>query len=283
MPLIKAKIRLGYPPDFLPAFLLYNILEEKMKTEGITFTPACLDPSALEKRLLKGELEAGNISLISLFNVANKFAVIPFGVSAVKNTGPVLAALTDMYPKQLEGATLGLSNPASTAAFLSRLFLPPVKEEVLPAAKLVQAVKDSSVRAGLFEGQARWFYEDLGLKKVADLGEWFYEKTRLPLPENVWVIRKDLGRDVMRKVTRLLRDSLEASVRCGEEALAFAGKFAIINDAGVARLKNILQEIDPESLQMISKHTKDAIDILQKNFLKVGAITDMKKIEYVDM
>lgn len=282
MPLVKAKIRIGYPQDFLAAYLIYGVLKERIDPEGISFSPACLSFEALERRLLKGELEAGMICLNSFFKMADRFAIIPFGVPAVKNEGPVLASLEDKYPKDLAGKRVLVPGSGETASMLCKLFLPPFTEEVQPTDKALEALKANAADAILLSGSARWFAKDWGLKTVADLGAWFCEKTRLGLPESVWVIRKDLGRDVMRKVTRLLRDSLMLAFKKeSAEAVSFAAGFA----PGVTpeRVQEIIRELDIESMEIISRHTKDAIVILQNNFHEANLLKDVKKIEYVDM
>jgi len=137
------------------------------------------------------------------------------------------------------------------------------------------------VDAGLIIHEGQLTYRELGYQKVADLGEWFYEMTKLPLPLGVDVIRKNLGGDVMRKVTKLLKNSIEYGLKHREEALEYALKF------GRGIEKNTADEfvgmyVNDYTVDM-GRKGKEGLLALQRAALDFGILKEMKKIEFVEM
>jgi 1,4-dihydroxy-6-naphthoate synthase len=96
----------------------------------------------------------------------------------------------------------------------------------MPFDKIQEAVRDGAVEAGLLIHEGQLTYGDDGLQKVVDLGEWWFERTGgLPLPLGGNVIRRDLGRDAIREVSRLLHDSIAYALSHREQAVRYAQEF----------------------------------------------------------
>jgi 1,4-dihydroxy-6-naphthoate synthase len=114
-----------------------------------------------------------------------------------------------------------------TSAFLAlRLYNQKFEYTVVPFDKIIDAVQKGKADAGLLIHEGQLFYKQLGLNKVLDLGEWWFEKTGLPLPMGGNAIRRDLGEDLMRKVSKHLHKSIKYSLDNREDALAYAMQFA---------------------------------------------------------
>jgi 1,4-dihydroxy-6-naphthoate synthase len=96
----------------------------------------------------------------------------------------------------------------------------------VPFDEIIDYVKAGKADAGLLIHEGQLFYNQLGLHKVLDLGEWWYEKTELPLPMGGNVIRRDLGKELMEQVSKHLHRSIEYSMENREDALAYAMQFA---------------------------------------------------------
>src|SRR4029453_8051910 len=103
-----------------------------------------------------------------------------------------------------------------TSAFLAlRIFNQEFNYEVVPFDKIIDAVQSGMCDAGLLIHEGQLFYESMGLHKVVDLGEWWHERTGLPLPMGGNPIRRDLGTKLTQKVSNLLRDSIRYSLDHG--------------------------------------------------------------------
>ena len=281
MPLVKAKIRVGHSPDPDDAFMFYAIAHGKIKTDGITFSHVIEDIESLNKRAFASELEVTALSAFAFFQVAGKYALMPCGASVGNNYGPILVAKNPVYAKELKGKKIAVPGLHTTAYLALRLFLDDFKEVVVGFDKILEAVESGRVDAGLIIHEGQLTYKKLGFNKVADLGEWFYEMTKLPLPLGVDAIRKNLGRDVMRKVTRLLKDSIEYGLKNREEALKYAMKFGRGIETGTAD-EFVGMYVNGHTVEM-GRKVKEGLMTLQRAAIDSGLLKDAAKIEFVDM
>ncbi len=281
MPLVKAKIRVGHSPDPDDAFMFYAIAHDKIPTAGIKFSHVIEDIESLNRRAMKAELEVTAVSAFTFFQITDKYALMPCGASIGDNYGPVLVSTKSIYPKELAGKKIAVPGLNTTAYLALRLFLPDFKAVVTPFDKILEAVQKGEVDAGLIIHEGQLTYEKLGFKKVADLGEWFYEMTRLPLPLGVDVIRKNLGKDVMRKVTKLLKDSIEYGLKHRPEALEYAMKFGRGIETETAD-EFVGMYVNDTTVNM-GKKGRDGLVTLQKAAFDSGLVKKIAKIEFVDM
>ncbi len=281
MALIKAKIRVGHSPDPDDAFMFYAIAHQKIKTDGITFSHVIEDIESLNRRAFKAELEVTAVSAFAFFQIADRYALMPCGASIGDNYGPVLVAKRSMYAKELEGKKIAVPGLHTTAYLALRLFLPKFKEVVVPFDQILSSVERGDVDAGLIIHEGQLTYEKLGFKKVADLGEWFHEMTRLPLPLGVDVIRKNLGKDVLRKVTKLLKNSIEYGLENREEALRYALKFGRGIEENTAD-QFVSMYVNNYTVDM-GRKGKDGLLTLQRAAIDAGLVKNASKIEWVQM
>ena len=281
MSLIKAKIRVGHSPDPDDAFMFYAIAHDKIKTDGITFSHVIEDIESLNKRAFRSELEVTAVSAFAFFQIAGKYALMPCGASIGHNYGPILVAAKSLYSKDLEDKKIAVPGLNTTAYLALRLFLPRFKEIVMPFDKILDAVKNGEVDAGLIIHEGQLTYEKLGFKKVADLGEWFYEMTKLPLPLGVDVIRKNLGRDVMRKVTKLLKTSIEYGLKNRKDALQYAMKFGRGIPTETAD-QFVGMYVNDYTVDM-GRKGKEGLLALQRAAIDYGILKKPAKIEFVEM
>lgn len=281
MPLIKAKIRVGHSPDPDDAFMFYAIAHDKIETGGITFSHVIEDIETLNKRAFKAELEVTAVSASAFFQVADKYALMPCGASIGDNYGPILVAKKSIYSKELAGKRIAVPGLHTTAYLTLKLFLPDFKEVVVPFDKILETVEKGDVDAGLIIHEGQLTYQKLGFHKVADLGEWFYEMTKLPLPLGVDVVRKNLGRDVVRKVTKLLKNSIEYGLKNRADALKYAMKFGRGIPTDVAD-EFVGMYVNDYTVDM-GRKGKEGLLFLQKAAEDHGILKKTHKIEFVDM
>ena len=281
MPLIKAKIRVGHSPDPDDAFMFYAIAHDKIKTDGITFSHVIEDIETLNKRAFKAELEVTAVSAFTFFQIADRYAIMPCGASVGENYGPILISKKPLYAKELTGKKIAVPGLNTTAYLALRIFLPEFSEVVIPFDKILAAVESGEVDAGLIIHEGQLTYKKLGFHKVADLGEWFYEMTKLPLPLGVDVIRKNLGRDVMRKVTKILRTSIEYGLKNREEALLYAMKFG--RGIETATADEFVGMYVNDATVDLGRKGKEGLMLLQQAAVERGLLKNSMKLEFVEM
>ena len=236
-------IRVGHSPDADDAFMFYGIKYGKVKTHGMKLVDVIEEIESLNQRALKSELEVTAMSLHAYAYAAKNYDIMTCGVSMGDGYGPIVVAKKTLTPSPLplkgrgqgEGYSIAVPGRLTTAYLLLKLWNNNWKEiQFLPFDQIIPAVKKGSVDAGLIihEGQIR--FEEFGLKKLIDLGEWWQKKTKLPIPLGIDAVRKDLGRPLGKKLTRILRDSIQYALDHRKPAIQYALKYGRGMKAGIA-------------------------------------------------
>ncbi|HYP27518.1 MAG TPA: MqnA/MqnD/SBP family protein [Blastocatellia bacterium] len=205
----KREITLGHSPDPDDAFMFYALASDKMDTEGLDFRHVIEDIETLNRRAMNAELDVTAISIHAYAYVLDQYALLTSGASMGDNYGPLVIAREPMSVEQLSGVTIAIPGEMTTAYLALRLRLGDPKTVVIPFDRIMDAVERGDVEAGLLIHEGQLTYRARGFHKVVDLGEWWKEETGLPLPLGGNAIRKSLGPEMIEKVSRLLRESIE--------------------------------------------------------------------------
>lgn len=219
-------IRIGHSPDSDDAFMFYALAKETIPTDGIQVVHVIEDIESLNQRALKGELEVTAVSIHAYAYIADKYALMPCGSSMGDRYGPILVA-NQLFPaSELKGKKIAIPGKMTTAYLTCSLFESDFEAIEVPFDQIIDFVKSGQADAGLIIHEGQLTYGESGMHKILDLGEWWYQETGLPLPLGGNVIRRDLGNEKMRKVTRLVRQSIQHSLDNRAEALDYAMIYA---------------------------------------------------------
>ena len=220
-------IRVGHSPDSDDAFMFYALTHDKLDTGGLRFVHQLEDIETLNQRARRGELEVSAVSIHAFAYLADRYALLASGSSMGDRYGPTLVARTPLSLDDLKGRTIAIPGRLTTAYLTMQLCLgkdTPVV--VMPFDEILPAVADGRVEAGLLIHEGQLYYGERGLHKVADLGEWWYQQTGLPLPLGGNVVRKDLGEAMVERIARLLKESIQYALAHRGEALEYALRYA---------------------------------------------------------
>ncbi len=220
----RMRIRIAHSPDSDDAFMFYPLVKGEIDTEGLEIKHVLADIETLNKEALKGTYEVSAISFHAYPYVADKYLVLPSGGSVGDGYGPVVVAKEELT--SLKGKSIAVPGELTTAFLTLKLYEPEFEHKVVNFDEIIDAVLRNEVDAGLVIHEGQLTYKDFGLKKVVDLGEWWKEEKGLPLPLGCNVVRRDLGDDVIRKVERLMRKSIEYSLEQRKRALGYAINYA---------------------------------------------------------
>lgn len=218
------KIRIAHSPDSDDAFMFYALTAGKIDTEGLAIEHMLADIESLNREALKGTYEVSALSFHAYPYVADKYLVLPSGGSVGDGYGPIVVSAGEL--DSLKGKRIALPGRLTTAYLLLKLYEPDFEELVVDFDRVLDTVLSGQADAGLVIHEGQLSYIDKGLRKLIDLGEWWKEKTGLVLPLGCNVVRKDLGLEVIRKLERLMRKSIEYALEHEEEALSFALRYA---------------------------------------------------------
>lgn len=220
----REKIRIGHSPDSDDAFMFYALAKGLIPTGPYEIVHVIEDIETLNQRALAAELEVTAISVHAYAYVAKDYMFMPCGASIGDQYGPLVVSKTPI--DTLAGKRIAIPGKMTTAYLTLSLFQPDFEAETRPFDKILDAVQQDEVDAGLIIHEGQLTYAREGLHKVIDLGEWWYEETGLPLPLGANVIRRDLGTQKIREITALLKQSIQYSLEHRERGLAYAMTYA---------------------------------------------------------
>lgn len=228
-------ITVGHSPDPDDAFMFYALAHDKLDTGDLRFRHELQDIETLNRRALRGELEVTAISIHAYAHLLDKYALLPSGCSMGDRYGPMVVAKQPLTIDDLKTARIAVPGTLTTAFLTLRLLLPGgFTHEVLPFDRILDAVADGRFDAGLIIHEGQLTFQNQGLSLVVDLGVWWQQHTGLPLPLGGNVVRRDLGADTMRQISRLLKESIRYALDHRDDALAYALRYARDMDKALA-------------------------------------------------
>src|SRR5207253_2836470 len=231
----KRLITVGHSPDPDDAFMFYALAHGKLDTGDLVFRHELVDIETLNRRALRGELEVTAISIHAYAHLLDKYALLPSGCSMGDRFGPMVVARRPLTIDQLKPLTIAVPGTMTTAFLALRLLLPEgFRHEVLPFDHILEAVAGGRFDAGLIIHEGQLTFQNQGLHLVVDLGVWWQERTGLPLPLGGNVVRRDLGQETIRQISRLLKESIQYGLDHRDDALAYALKYARDMDKSLA-------------------------------------------------
>jgi 1,4-dihydroxy-6-naphthoate synthase len=233
--LIEARtITVAHSPDSDDAFMFYGLATDKLDTGDLKFTHVLKDIQTLNEEAFRGTYDVTAISFHAYAYISDKYVLLPHGASIGDNYGPILVAARPAKAQDISKLKIAVPGTLTSAFLALKLFNPDFHYEVVPFDKITDAVKKGDCDAGLLIHEGQLFYESLGLHKILDLGEWWHERTGLPLPMGGNAIRRELGPAVIHQVSDRLRESISYSLANREDALQYAMQFARDMDTSLA-------------------------------------------------
>src|SRR5688500_11543035 len=250
----KRLITVGHSPDPDDAFMFYALAHDRLDTGDLQFCHELQDIETLNRRALKGELEVTAVSLHAFAHLTDRYALLPTGCSMGDRYGPMVVSRKPLAVTDLPGVRIAVPGTLTTAFLALRLMLeqtgappggyetgappggsrPPFAYEVVPFDQIIGAVAEGRFDAGLIIHEGQLTFQNQGLHLVTDLGVWWQERTGLPLPLGGNVVRRDLGPETIRQISRLLKESIRYALDHRQDALDYALKYARDMDKGLA-------------------------------------------------
>ncbi len=273
-------IHVAHSPDSDDAFMFYALAEGKIDTEGLTYVHELQDIESLNQRAMRAELEVTAVSIHAYAYLADRYALLPHGASIGDRYGPRLVARTPMTREGLRGTRIAIPGYKTTAYLSLRLFQPEFEPVPIPFDQIEDAVVDGKADVGLLIHEGQLTFGDQGLHLIQDLGEWWYQETGLPLPLGGNVIRKDLGSDLIRKISRHLRASIAYALEHRDDALDHAMKFA----RGLERSRAdtfVGMYVNDWTLDY-GERGREAVRLLLDRGAAAGVIPQRVPVEFVD-
>ncbi len=260
--------------------MFYGLATNKLETNGLKFEHTLKDIQTLNEDAKNGVYDVTAISFHAYAYVSDKYALLPHGASIGDKYGPILVSKEPRKVEDIPNMKIAIPGELTSAFLAMRIYNQDFEYIVVPFDEIIDTVKAGKADAGLLIHEGQLFYKQVGLDKVLDLGEWWHEKTGLPLPMGGNVIRRDLGEELMREVSKHLHRSIVYSMENREDALAYAMQFARdmppeLADRFVAMWVNDLT-LD------YGDRGREAVKLLLKEGYEKGIIKNEVQVDFVE-
>jgi 1,4-dihydroxy-6-naphthoate synthase len=271
----------AHSPDPDDAFMFYGIVRKGLAGKGVRIRHVLKDIESLNRDAARGRWDVTAISAAAYPGVADKYRILSVGASVGRRYGPVIVARPEKARlfaandwTRLRVATPG---PRTTALMLLRLFRPRFISVSTPFDRILDAVKNGTVDAGLLIHEGQLTYASHGLALVTDLGKWWYKETGLPIPLGLDAVRRDLGPRAARDAAGLLAESIREAGKHEKDALAYALTFG----RGIAPktgLKFVRMYVNEDTLEM-GPDVEQALRVLYDRAFKAGLILQRVRVD----
>jgi 1,4-dihydroxy-6-naphthoate synthase len=259
--------------------MFYPLTAGKVTIDGVRIEHVLEDIESLNRRARTGELEVTAISAATYAMVADRYRMMDPGASMGKGYGPILVARAPIAREALEQKVVAIPGRHTTAALLLRMYVgdPPLIEVAFD--KIPQAVLDGQADVGLLIHEGQITHADMGLTRVLDLGAVWSRETGLPLPLGINVMRRDLGDDLHRALSRGLRDAIAWAHGHVDEALEYAMRYGRGIDKETCR-RFVLMYVN-DYTQALGPEGRAALERLYTMAHQRGLIPDIPPIDAV--
>ena len=273
-------VTVAHSPDSDDAFMFYGLATNKLETGAIKFEHTLKDIQTLNEDAKNGVYDVTAISFHAYAYVSDKYALLPHGASIGDKYGPIVVAREPRSPDEIGEMKIAIPGELTSAFLALRLYNPDFEYIVRPFDQIIDTVKKGEADAGLLIHEGQLFYKELGLDKVLDLGEWWHEKTGLPLPMGGNAIKRELGPALMKQVSKHLHQSIRYSMENREDALQYAMQFARDMAPEVAD-RFVAMWVNELTLDY-GERGKEGVRRLLEEGYKAGIIPHEVDVEFVD-
>jgi 1,4-dihydroxy-6-naphthoate synthase len=228
---------LGHSPDPDDAFMFYAMAANKIDLRGYRFKHQLEDIQTLNERAMRGELHISAVSIHAYAYVSDKYLLLPCGASMGDGYGPLVIekhrtpnaehrTSSEEERERLRNCLIAVPGTMTSAFLALKLYLREFNYVVVPFDQIFEAVRSGRADAGLIIHEGQLTYAHSGFAKLVDLGEWWKNRTGLPLPLGGNVLRRDIPLEIQSELSAILRQSIEFGLAHRAEAVQHSMPYA---------------------------------------------------------
>lgn len=223
------KLTLGFSPCPNDTFIFDALIHHKIDTEGLEFEVFFDDVETLNQKAFKGALDITKLSYHAFAYVVDQYALLDSGSALGFGVGPLLISkfgisISDLQENAMK-YRIGIPGKYTTANFLLGLAFPEAKnKQEMVFSGIEDALLNDEIDIGLIIHENRFTYQDKGLHKILDLGDYWEKQTGCAIPLGGIVVSRKLAPDVQLKINRVLRRSVEFAFDNPKSGLDFIRK-----------------------------------------------------------
>lgn len=273
-------ITIGHTPDLDDAFMFYAMATGKVALNGWRIEHVIADIQTLNQRALNAELDVTAISAASYPLIAKEYWILSVGSSVGQGYGPLVVSSRPYSLEELSGRRIAVPGLQTTASLVLRLAAPNSIPVPMSFEQIPDAVLAGEVDGGLLIHERQLTYHDQGLLPIVDLGLWWQQRMKLPLPLGLNVVKQSLGRPLAKRIAQALRESILFAMSHQEDALAASMRFGRGIDP--ARARQFVSMYVNEDTLSLSRQTRKALRLLYQQAYQAELIPSRPPLRIIE-
>lgn len=274
-------LTLGFSPCPNDTFIFDAMVHGKIDTEGLEFATIISDVEELNNLAFKGEIDITKLSYFAFAAVSEQFRLLSAGSALGYKNGPLLISREKIYPDEIKDLKIAIPGENTTANLLLSIAFPQVKEKKTYLFSLIEeVVLSGEMDGGLIIHENRFTYQKKGLKKILDLGEYWEELTKMPIPLGGIAVNRKLAIPMQQKINRVMRRSVEFAFEHPKETWNFVKNHAQAMEDEV--MENHIALYVNQFTRNLGEKGKEAISLLYKKAAEKGIIKEIKQDLFVE-
>jgi 1,4-dihydroxy-6-naphthoate synthase len=230
------KLTLGFSTCPNDTFIFDAAVHNKIDTEGIEFDLILADVEELNKKAFEGEIDITKLSYHAYAYASQNYVLLNSGSALGNNNGPLLISKKHIYPDEINDLRIAIPGKYTTANLLLGIAFPQAKNKTpYLFSDIETALLDNEIDAGLIIHENRFTYEAKGLKKIIDLGEYWENLTKMPIPLGGIVINRKHNKKLQLKISNIIKRSIEYAYKNPTSSLNYIKQYAQEMDAVVMK------------------------------------------------
>ncbi len=260
---------LAFSPCPNDTFMFWAMLHQQIDTQGLRFDVELHDIDQLNTLAANGDFDILKLSYACYPQVSKEYQILYSGSAMGFGNGPLLISKQNIYPDEVSHLKIAIPGEYTTANMLLTIAFPnATNKKIYLFSDIEEAILSNEVDAGLLIHETRFTYQQKGLRKIMDLGEYWESETQLPLPLGAIAIRRSLNQEVKKKISAVLQESVRFALQNPSAPASYVAKHAQVMNPEVCR-KHIDLYVNDFSID-VGKKGRLAVETLFERGQKAG-------------
>jgi 1,4-dihydroxy-6-naphthoate synthase len=278
---MSTKLTLGYSPCPNDCFIFDALVHKKIDTQGLDFEVVLEDVETLNKNAFQTKLDVTKLSYHAFAYLTNTYSLLNSGSALGFNCGPLLIKRQNSELRTLNSELIAIPGRYTTANFLLSLAYPNAKNKVeMVFSEIENAVLSKKADAGLIIHENRFTYQDKGLEKIIDLGEFWDALIKAPIPLGGIVVKKSIDIKLQRTIDELIKKSCEFAFENPESCMDYVKAHAQEMSEEVMK-KHIALYVNEFSVNL-GELGRKAVNTLFSKAIEMGVIEKVNQTIFVE-
>ena len=230
------KLSLGFSPCPNDTFMFDGLVNSKINHSPFTFDVSIKDVEELNNRAFQNEFDITKVSFHAYAYISSDYQILNSGSALGHNNGPLLISKRKIYPDEVNDLNIAIPGKYTTANLLLSVAFPFIqhKKEYL-FSDIEEVVLSDEADAGLIIHENRFTFQNKGLKKIIDLGEWWEKQTESPIPLGCIIIKRNIPSQIKKEISRLIHDSIQYAFSYPDNSRSYIKEYAASMDENVIK------------------------------------------------